>query len=73
LTDVGQFRAGIAGRAAGDEAEIDRLGDLHVAGMDVQNLFASADIGQVHAHFAVEAARAQQRADRARPCDWWPR
>ncbi len=61
VDDVGQFRAGVTGRAAGDEAEIDRLGDLHVAGVDMENLFATADVGQVDAHFAVETARAQQR------------
>ena len=34
---------------------------LHVAGMNLQNLLATAHVGEIHPHFAIEAPRAQQR------------
>ncbi len=61
VDDIGQLRAGITGRAARDEAEIDRFGDFHVAGVDMQNLFATAHVGQVDAHFTIETAGTKQR------------
>ena len=41
---IGQVGAGIAGRAAGDDVQIDRRVQLHVAGVDFQNGFASAHV-----------------------------
>ena len=37
------------------------LAQRHLAHVDVEDLLAAADVGQLHVHLAVEAARAQQR------------
>ena len=58
---VFQVRAGEAGRALGDGVEVDVLGQLLAAGVDLQNGLAAADVGQGDVDLAVKAARAQQR------------
>ena len=57
---VGQIGAGIAGGAAGDDFQIDRGVQLHVAGVDFQNGFAPAHVGQADHDLAVKTARPQQ-------------
>ena len=61
VDDVGQFRAGITGRAAGDDGEIDAFGELHFLGMDPQDFFAAFHVRQIDRDLAIETARAQQR------------
>ncbi len=70
---VGQFRAGISRRAAGDDREIDAFGELHFLGVNPQNFFAAFHVGQIDGDLAIETARAQQRRDRARRAGWWRR
>ena len=58
---IGQFRAGITGRAARDDGEIDAFGQLHVLGMNPQNFLAASHVGQIDRDLAIETARTQQR------------
>ena len=59
--EVGEVRAGEAGRAARDDRGIHVGRDRHLAHVHQQDLLAAADVGQRHDDLAVEAARAQQR------------
>ena len=58
---IGQFRAGVTGRAARDDGEIDAFGQLHFLGMHPQDFFAAFHVGQIDGDLAIETARAQQR------------
>ena len=59
--DVGKLRAGSAGGHARDLVEVDVLGDLDLLRVDLQDSLASLEVGQLHRHAAVEAARARER------------
>ena len=61
IEQVGQFGAGIAGRAASDHREIDTRIEFHVFRMNFENGLAAPHVGQIDRDLAVETARAQQR------------
>ena len=61
VDQVGEIGAGKPGRARGDHLEVDVVGDLHVARVDLENLFATADVGLVDEDLAVETSGAEQR------------
>ncbi len=61
VDEVHEVGAGEAGRAAGDDAEIDVGSERHLADVDFQDLLAADDVGVRHDDLAVEAAGAQQR------------
>ena len=61
VDQVLQVRAGEAGRAAGQDIQVDLLGQRALARVHGQDALAAADVGQGHHHLAVEAAGAQQR------------
>ena len=54
---IGQVGAGESGRAAGDNREIDIIGERRLLGVDPQNHFAALDVGTANHHAAVETAR----------------
>ena len=57
---VGQFGAGVAGGAAGDDGEVDAVGHFHFLDVDAEDFFAAAHIGEIDGDLAVEAARTEQ-------------
>ena len=61
VEQVGQLRAGEAGRLLGDRAQVDFFCERLAAHMHGQDLFAPLHVGRVEDHPAVEAAGAQQR------------
>ena len=58
---IGEFRAAVAGRAAGDDGHVHVLGEFHLLGMDAENFLAAFHVGQRDGDLPVEAARAQER------------
>ena len=58
--EVFEVRARKARCALGDGVEVHVLGELLVAGVDLQNGLAPADVGQADVYLTVEAARTQQ-------------
>ena len=61
VDQIGEIGAGEAGRAAGDDAQIDVGRERHFPHMHLQDLLAADDVGPRHHHLAVEAAGTQQR------------
>ncbi len=60
VDDVGEFGARVAGGAAGDQAELDAFGQLHLLRVDAQDFLAAVHVGEADGDFAVEAAGAEQ-------------
>ena len=60
VTQVGQVSTAHARCTARNHAGVDVLGNRHFAHMDVQDLFATTDIGQGHVHLTVKTTGAQQ-------------
>ena len=60
VDQVGEVRTGEARRATRDDRHVHIVSDRHLARMHLEDLLATADVGQRHHHLAVEAARAQQ-------------
>ena len=58
---VGEVGAGEAGRAAGDDAEVDVRGERLALGVHLEHGLAADDVRRADGDLAVEAARAQQR------------
>ena len=56
VDDVGQLCAGSAGGHPGHGVEVDAGGKRHLLGMDLQDLLAALEVGQLDRHTAVEAA-----------------
>ena len=61
VDQVGQVRAGEAGRAAGHDHRVHVLVQRHLAHVHLEDLLAALHVRQAHHHLAVKAARAQQR------------
>ena len=61
VDDVRQLGAGVTGRAARDDVQVDAFGELHLLGMDAEDFFAAFHVGQIDGDLAIETARAQQR------------
>ena len=61
VNHVGEFRAGITGRAARDHREIDALRQFHFLGVHPQNFFATFYVRQIDRDLAIETSRTQQR------------
>ena len=59
--EVGQVRAREAGRPRRHHLEVHVGSDLHVPGMDAQDLFPPLHVRLVDEHLAIESARAQER------------
>ena len=60
VDQVGQIGTREARCATREDVGADVLADRHLAHVDVEDLLASAHVGQGHVHLAVEPARAQQ-------------
>ena len=58
---VRQLRAGVTGRAARDDLEIDAFGQLHFLRVNPEDFLAALHVGQIDRDLAIETARAQQR------------
>ena len=58
---VGEVGTGEAGRLAGDDLEVDAVGERLAAAVHLEDLGATLEVGRVDADLTVEAARAQQR------------
>ncbi len=56
VDDVGKLCAGGAGGHAGHGVEVDVRGELDLFGVDLQDLLAALQVGQLHRHPAVKAA-----------------
>jgi hypothetical protein len=56
-----KFRAREAGRALGDDREVDIRSERLLARVDPQNLFAIATVGEIDGDAPVETAGAQER------------
>ena len=68
VEQVGQLGTGKTGCTPGDHAQIGRLGEFHLLGVNLENLLAATDVRQVDRELAVESARAQQcRIEHVRP------
>ena len=61
VDEVGQVRAGEAGRLARDGLQVDRLVERLALDVDLEDLEAALHVGPVEDDLAVEAAGAQQR------------
>ena len=61
IDDVCKLRAGSAARHTRDLVEVDVLGDLDLFGVNLQDLLAALEVGQLHRHAAVKAAGARER------------
>lgn len=57
---IGEIRAGEAGSDARHGLEVDVGSHGLVARMDLENLFASLDVGQINVNLTVETARTKQ-------------
>ena len=57
---VGEVGAGETRRPRRHDLEVDVGRELHVLGVDAEDLFAPLHVGLVHQHLAVEAAGAEQ-------------
>ena len=60
VDDVGKFRAGGACRHSGDLVEIDVCADLDFPGVDLQDIDAALQVGELHGDAPVKAARPGQ-------------
>ena len=60
VDQVAEIRPGEAWRSLGDDGEIDARGEPHVAGVNIEDRLAAADVGQPHMDLPVESARAQE-------------
>ena len=60
IHQVGQIGTGKATGGLGDLVEVDRLLQLHLLGVDVEDHLATGEVGAIHQHLAIEAAWAQQ-------------
>ena len=60
INQIGEIRAGKAGRAAGNIARIDFLINRLFAHMHFKNLLTPLDIRQAHRHLTVKTSRTQQ-------------
>src|SRR5262249_47958408 len=58
--DIGQVGANHAGGAAGEDGEVDVVGQRHPAGVDQQDGLAAHAVRAVHHHLAVEAPGAHE-------------
>ena len=61
VAEVFKVSAREAGRALGDGGKLHILGKGLVLGVDLQDLFAAANVGKSHINLTVKAAGAQQR------------
>ena len=61
VDEVGEVGAGEAGRALGEDVQLDVLVQRLALGVDLEDGDAALDVGGVEDHLAVEAAGAQQR------------
>ena len=65
---VREVGAGKAGRARGDDAQVDRWRQLDLLGVDAQDLFAALDVRLVDEHLPIEAPGTEQgRVEHFRP------
>ena len=60
VEEVGQVRAGESGGGAGNHAQVHRVGQGLILGVDFQNGFAAMGIGCAHINLPVETAGTQQ-------------
>ena len=58
---IGEFRAGITGRAARDDGQIHSRRELHILRVNFQNAFATAHVRQIHRDLAIKTSGPQQR------------
>ena len=61
VDEVGELGAGEAGAEFGDLVEVDAVGEVAAFGVQLEDLEAAVDVGDVDDDLAVEAARPQQR------------
>src|SRR3990172_6325951 len=61
IDEVREVRAGETGRATGNNVGVHIIRHRHLAHVHLENLLASANIGQRHIHLAIETTRTQQR------------
>ena len=61
VDEVGEVRAGEAGRLAGDVLDVDALVERLALGVDLEDRDAALHVGPVEDDLAVEPARAQER------------
>ena len=61
VADVGDVRAGEAGRVLGDVLQVEVVAEFDLAKMDLENVLALVQVGQGHLDLAVEASRAHER------------
>ena len=61
VADVGELGAGQPGGLAGDDAQVDSVGERLAARVHAQDLLAADEVGRGDEHLAIEAARPEQR------------
>ena len=72
VDDVGQLCAGGTGGHPGHGVEVDVVGKRDFLGVDLQDLFAALEVGQLHRNTAVKAAGTRSEPGQGNPDGWWP-
>ncbi len=60
VQQVGQISTGKTGRPSGNQFEVDILGQLFVAGVNLENFVATLEARPIYGHLAIKTTRTQQ-------------